>query len=100
MRVEMLFKPFSIFQFDKRFKFTFFIAQSVDPQCVSGRVEIFEYSTHLATLSEACSDMTRVELAEALLARCGSWVAMRIQPKATLGNQGFGSNDPRFNGLE
>lgn len=96
----MIFRPFSICQFEGRFQFTFFIAQSVDPPCVSGRVEIYEYSTHLATLSRACRDTTRVELAEALLTRCGSWVALRMQQKSALGTQGVRSPDSRFAGLE
>lgn len=70
-------------QFNDRFQFIFEIDDQSTPGTVTGRAEIYEYAVLCATLHLLNCDLTRLEMADVLMARCLRWAEIRLGQRAT-----------------
>lgn len=66
-------------QYRDRFEFVFHIEQSPDGQTVMCKAEIFEFSVLKAVLQIVDRKLTRLEVAEVILARCIRWADLRLR---------------------
>ena len=66
-------------QYQNRFEFVFQIDQSTDRRTVVCRAQIFEYSVLKANLQIVDRKLTRLEIVDAVLARCIRWADVRIR---------------------
>lgn len=73
MGVKLLAPP----MLNGRFEFVFYIDQSADGSMVFGRGEIFEFGERRAVLEVRESRLSRLEVADVLLARCVKWADVR-----------------------
>lgn len=65
-------------QFSDRFQFIFEIDDRTSPGTIVGRAEIYEYTVLRATLLVVRCGLTRMDMADVLMARCLRWAEVRL----------------------